>query len=191
MTRRFIAVALGALLAAACAHNRPDDPPWDAAEMAHALATELRQFEAVAGNEAQLELLAWRLYQREDGARVQVALVWARLDARSWALVQGFRHPDEENAWHRSVTDAPSSPSAQLRPGEDARGTWHAFQRYPQPPTSRQICEFAVVDFLRDPPEGYRVVGGAIRRPEWLRIVGQQPRCGVPCQGPGCGPGPG
>jgi hypothetical protein len=180
-----IAVAL-----IACTRGEPA-VPWDTAQMGHELTRELREFEGLQTDLRQAEVLAWRVYEREDGAHVQVALIWARLDDRTWALLQGFRRPDEDSGWHRSVTDAPPAPSAQLRPGEDQTGTWHAFQRYPQPPSSRQICDFARVDFLRDPPEGYRAVAGAVRHDNWLRVVGQEPRCDVACKDPGCGGKPG
>ena len=152
---------------------REQNPPlgWDTTAIARDVNADLRKFEHLTSDLSDVEVLAWR---REDRQRpdpfpfppsapiaaptlkdkVDVVLLWGRIvpadGGLGWALVQAFRHPDDENStWHRSVSFRDwKVPPRDLRPGETSDGTWHAFQRYAHAPTSSEICEFANVHFL-------------------------------------------
>jgi len=74
---------------------------------------------------------------------------------------------------------APPPPSW---PGETADGTWLGFNRYANPPTSKEICEFANVSFLAVGPEsreGYWRIqkAGGVRLLAWQRVTGKEPTC--------------
>ncbi len=162
--------------------------------MVRELTSELQQFEGLATDFDQFEVLAWRLDSRRSAPlaegvgtprqRVEGALIWGRTGSQDkptgWALVQGFRHPDDDEIWHRSifVTDSSSRPSYP-KPGEDFHGTWHAYQRYDHAPTAPEICDFAAVTFLdAEPHATYQRVSGAMRRDAWIRVAGEGPSCG-------------
>jgi len=90
--------------------------PWDVPRMTRELSAELRQFEGLASDLQDVEVLGWRVEEREYKAeppvqprrdRLAIALVWARVGASAvgpemWALVQAYRH--DEDMWHRSLT---------------------------------------------------------------------------------------
>jgi hypothetical protein len=74
------------------------------------------------------------------------------------------------------------APPPPLRPGETADGTWHGFNRYAKPPTSKEICEFASVSFLALGPEiredHWRIEkAGGVRLQSWRRVTGEEPAC--------------
>jgi hypothetical protein len=181
--------------------SRPEPPvPWDAPEVSQDLSDDLRR-EGVA----QLlgtAVLGWRIDEGEPvGAplpqpsrhpvdvrvpdpprpRVEIVLLWARIDdhrGAAWAIVQGFRDPVSEAPWQRSLMyRSLIKPLERMRPGEDHNGTWHAFQRYSDPPTTRDLCEFADVDFLRMPVSPWRTVAGALRDEVWREVAGGPPAC--------------
>lgn len=151
--------------------------------MVRELTTELRR-EGLASEFTDVELLAWRLDTRGNRDRREVALIWGRTGAARtasrWVLVQGFRHPNDDDTWHRSLYFRDrGSPLTQLRPGETPDGTWHAFQHYDHAPTVREICDFGAVDFFNaDNIDGYRRVEGEFRKGAWLRVADEAPRCG-------------
>jgi len=167
----------------ACSLSDPS-PPWDTNSMVRDLTSELRRFEGLATDFDQFELLAWRVDAREgDRGVVEVALLWGRTGSADaptgWALVQGYRHPEAGDTWRRSLYNRElRSPLTHPRPGEDADGTWHAYRGYAHPPTVREICDFAAVDFFNtEKPGGYRRVSGELRKGAWLRVAGE-PSCG-------------
>jgi hypothetical protein len=171
------------VLVASCGSSDPP-PPWDTHQMVRELTSELRQFEGLTSDFDQTEVLAWRLDARGNKDRVEIALLWGRTGpadtTTGWALVQGYRRPDGDNAWHRSLYYRELRSSlTHSRPGEDLDGTWHAYQRYDHAPTVREICDFAAVDFFNaDRHAGYRRVSGELRTAAWFRVAGEQPRCG-------------
>jgi hypothetical protein len=161
----------------ACGASDPS-PPWDTKSMVRDLTSELRRFEGLATDFDEIELLAWRVDARDQaGPVVEIALLWGRTgtaDAPTgWALVQGYRHPEEGDTWRRSLYIRElRSLLTHPRPGEDACGTWHAYRRYDHAPTVREICDFAAVDFFStDKPGGYRRVSRALRHHAWLRVA--------------------
>ena len=161
------------LTVASCAPADPA-PPWDTDEMVRQLTSEFTE----------RVILAWRIDARPgvpslpripfpDGSgfvpakedRVEIVLLWGRTGSANaptgWALAQGFRHPGTDTPWQRSLFNRElRAPLTRLRPGEDADGTWHAYQRYDRPPTSREACDFAAVDFLAGDPLWHRIAGG-------------------------------
>ena len=150
--------------------------------MVRELTSELRRFEGQASDFNHVEVLAWTISARKNKARVEIGLLWGRTGTATaptgWALAQAYRHPEGGGLWHRSLFNRYlSSPLIHQRPGEDADGTWHGFQRYAHPPTSREVCEFAEVDLAGQPPVPYRRLSGAVRTQAWLRAVGEQPVC--------------
>ena len=181
---RSTTAALAGLLVVSCAQMDPL-PAWNTNQMMRELTAELRQFEGVTTEFVESEVLAWRIQGRGDRERVEIALVWGR-DAsasggtRGWALAQGWRHPEIDAVWRRSLFNRTLSAAlTHLRPGETADGTWHAYQRYDHAPTSREICDFAAVDFFNDEARaGYRRLAGSLRRGAWLRVAGEAPGCG-------------
>ena len=180
--RRPVVAAVTAFMTA-CGLSDPA-PPWDTNQMVRDLTSELRRFEGLATDFDQVEVLAWRIDARGQEHRVvEIALLWGRTgppDAPTgWALVQGYRHPEAKDTWRRSLYNRELRSSLiRPRPGEDADGTWHAFRRYDHRPTSREICDFAAVDFFNaETPGGYRRVSGALRKGAWLRVAGE-PTCG-------------
>lgn len=186
--RRLVVVAAAGIFLLAC-NSSPPAVPWDTARMTRELTADLRRFEGFTSEFELVEVLAWRVDSRvdsrEDNARVEVALVWGRLPEKDgqarWTLIQGFRHPAGANTWYRSlVIRELKAPLMQPRPGEESDGTWHGFQRYRHAPTTAEICEFAAVDFFArgDDRGGYRRVAGDIRKQAWLRVAGEEPRCG-------------
>ena len=152
--------------------------------MLRELTSELREFEGLANDFVQSEVLAWRIDSRGDNERVEIALIWGRNGAtdapKSWALFQGYRHPKTDALWRRSLFNQYlKSPLTQLRPGDSRDGTWHAYQQYGHAPTSGEICDFARVVFLNEEERrGYRRVSGELPKAAWLRVTGEEPRCG-------------
>ena len=116
--------------------------------------------------------------------QLESALVWGQMGPQSapsgWVLVQGWRRPGEGRPWQRAVINRElSAPLAHPRPGEDAHGTWHGYQEYDRPPTSRDACDFASVDFLtRD--SAWRRLSGGFRMRNWIRAIGESPVCAFP-----------
>jgi len=158
--------------------------------MVRELTSELRQFEGLGTDFDRSEVLAWRVDLRDTRDRVEIALVWGRTGPdhapTGWALVQGYRHPEADDIWRRSLFNRElSSPLTHLRPGETRDGTWHAYQRYDHAPTVREICDFAAVDFFNEAEHrGYRRVRGGLRKTAWLRATGEEPPCDFAAQSP-------
>lgn len=188
--RLMAAVAL--LCAATSGSCSSTDPsvPWDVPQMTRELSSELRQFEGLASDVQDVEVLGWRVEERDHKApppvqprrdRLEVALVWGHVGASAvgpemWALIQAYRH--DEDGWRRSLTFRElRSPLPRLRPGETADGTWRGFQRYAKRPTSSETCAFARVHFLEVAPAPWRRVSGGLRRNAWLRATGAEPVC--------------
>ena len=177
------AVAATFLLVASCGVS-DSPPPWGTHQMLAELTSDLRRFEGLTTDFDQVEVLAWRRDARGRKDRVETALIWGRTgpaDAPTgWALVQGFRHPDRDNIWHRSLYNRElKSLLTQPRPGENLQGTWHAYHRYDHAPTVREICDFAAVDFFNaEGHAGYRRVSGDVRKAAWFRVASEQPSCG-------------
>ena len=167
--------------------------------MVRELTAELRRFERVTSEARDVEVLAWRVTERVDERarppglppvarreRSEGALVWGRFEAKDgvseWLLIDAYRHDRE--AWRRSVINTEfMAPPPPLRPGETADGTWHGFNRYAKPPTSKEICEFASVSFLAVSPEIRKVASdigkraGGVRLQSWRRVTGEEPAC--------------
>ena len=171
--------------------------------MVRELTSELRLFEGLRSEFSEAQVLAWRIDTRPTSTstprvpvpggaglmppqpeRMEVALLWARLGplhgSSSWALVQGWRRPGEGRPWQRTMINRElSAPLKHVRPGEDADGTWHGYQRYDRPPTSSDACSFAALAFLtRDP--SWQPVAGGVRRFAWTRVLGESPVCRFP-----------
>lgn len=182
LVRAMIATSF-VVLVTACTRSDPQ-PPWDSSQMLAELTSELRGSTIAASEFSQPELLAWRVDARGNRDRVEIALLWGRLSRAGaptgWALMQAFRHPDEDAIWHRSVRYRELMvPLPHPRPGEDSDGTWNAFQRYDHAPTTGEICDFAAVDFFNEEDRGgYHRVSGVLRARAWLRATSEQPRCG-------------
>jgi hypothetical protein len=192
---------IGALcLALTSCASADQAPPWDSAEMIRELTSELRLFEGLPSEFSEALVLAWRIDTRPATTsspripvpggsgfmptqpdRIEVALLWGRVVPQrgpgSWALVQGWRRPVDGEPWRRTVINRDlSAPLTHLRPGEDADGTWHGYQRYDRPPTSTDACSFAAVDFLtRD--LSWEQVAGAFQTRNWTRALGEAPVC--------------
>jgi hypothetical protein len=159
--------------------------PWETTRMMGELTSDLRRFEGLTSDFEHYEVLAWQVNARDDRDRVEIVLVWGRTpthrERARWALVQGFRHPDGDNRWQRSLFNRYlRSPLTHTRPGEDWDGTWHAFQMYEHATTALEICEFAIVDFFGPVVEraGYRRLSGSVQKRAWLRVTGEEPPCG-------------
>jgi hypothetical protein len=169
-------------LIASCRHPDPQ-VPWDTEQMARQLTAGLRHVEGQTQDSTQFEVLAWTIAaRRETRDRVEIALLWRRTGPAGaptgWTLEQAFRNPDADTRWQPSVIYRElKSPLIRVRPGEDADGTWHAIQGYAHPPTSREVCEFAEVDFAREPPTPWIRLSGGVRTQTWLRVVGELPGC--------------
>jgi hypothetical protein len=197
-------LAVGVLLVALASCVPADrNPPWDTAEMIGELTSELRMFEKLPAEFSEALVLAWRIDTRPaststppiplpDGSgfmtappeRIEVAFLWGRIGPESapssWALVQGWRRPAQGGPWRRTMINRElSAPLTHLRPGEDADGTWHGYQRYDEPPTSRNACSFAAVDLLTGDSSWQRVTGGFLTR-NWTRAFGEAPACRFP-----------
>jgi hypothetical protein len=187
-----LVAAIALLCAATSGSCSSADPsiPWDVPHMTRELTSELRQFEGLASDFQDVEVLGWRVEETEGKAappvqprrhRVEVALVWGHVGASAvgpdtWALVEAYRH--DEDRWRRSLIFRElRAPLPRLRPGETADGTWHGFQRYAKPPTSSETCEFARVHFLKAASAPRRRVSGGLRRNAWLRATGAEPAC--------------
>jgi hypothetical protein len=168
--------------------------------MIRELTSELRLFEGLPSEFSEALVLAWRIdtrpattstpripvpggsgYMPTQPDLIEVALLWGRVAPERgpglWALVQGWRRPVDGEPWRRTVINRDlSAPLTHLRPGEDADGTWHGYQRYDRPPTSTEACSFAAVDFLtRD--LWWEQVAGAFQTRNWTRALGEAPVC--------------
>ncbi|HVL70031.1 MAG TPA: hypothetical protein VM364_22420 [Vicinamibacterales bacterium] len=177
------AVALLAGCALTSCRTHDDSPPWDGAPLAQALREDLYRHEGPALALVDLEILAWQVLANEaTGTRVEVALVWAlgrREGSRRWIVAQMFRYPESPEGWRRSVWFRElRAPLTHLRPGEHEDGTWDAWILRDRAPTSREICDFAAVDFLAGAP-GWRRVAGAVRHRAWEDFVGEAPACDI------------
>jgi hypothetical protein len=179
------------------------EPPFDTAQAIRELTSELRELEGMPSEFAEAVVLAWRIDTRPGSTsapaipvpggsgmiparpeRAEVVLMWARTDSqpapRRWVVVQGWRRPQDGTPWQRSTINRElSAPLTHLRPGEDVDGTWHGYQRYDRPPTAREVCDFAAVNFVRNDRLWERVAGG-FRTTEWTRVLGEAPVCGFP-----------
>jgi hypothetical protein len=168
--------------------------------MARELTAELRRFEGVTSEARDVEVLAWRAIDEVNERatapgwppvairrRAEAALVWGRFAAKDgaseWLVIEAFRRDRE--VWTRSlIFTYLKAPRRQSRPGETADGTWHAFNRYAKPPTSKEICEFASVSFLAARPESreddWRIEkrAGGVRLRSWRRVTGEELACG-------------
>ena len=191
-------VALAALLCAACRAENAR-VPWDTTEMVRQLTAELRRFEGLTSEARDVEVLAWRAIQRVNERatapglppvairrRSESALLWGRFEAKDgaseWLLIDAFR--GDRDVWRRSLIFTEfKAPPPPLRPGETADGTWHGFNRYPKPPTSKEICEFASVSFLAVGPEihadAWRIEkrAGGVHVRSWRHVTGEEPAC--------------
>jgi hypothetical protein len=176
-----ITAAVASLVAACRANDR--QVPWDTDQMIRELTADLRQFEGLASDFTETEVLGWRIDALDSRFRVEIALLWGRTGAAGapggWALVQGFRHPDGEGRWQRSLFYRYlKAPLTRPRPGESPDGTWHAFQRYEHAPTAQEICEFANVEFLvADTNVRHRRLTARLPRDAWLKVAGAEPHC--------------
>jgi len=198
-----LGIAVLSLLAlTSCVPSDPH-PPWDTDEMVRQLASDLRRFEGLSAELSDCEILAWRIDTAPRPAsmppipvpggsgfvppgvqRVEIVLLWGRTGPESaptgWALVQGYRHPGSGAPWQRTLINRELAvPLTRLRRGEEADGTWHGYHRYDRPPTSRDGCEFAAVDFLVGDPAWHRTAG-AFRNRAWARAFGEAPACRFP-----------
>lgn len=135
-------VTLTALFVTA-SYCRPVDlpVPWDKADIARDVSADLREFERLNSDLAEVEVLAWRRTERECPDpfpfptsapipappltdRIDVVLLWGRLDAApeqpAWALVQASRNPrDMDSRWRRSLfniewRDPPGAASSRI-----------------------------------------------------------------------------
>ena len=200
-TRNALIAAL--LLVTSC--RTGDQPvPWDKTEIVRDLTAELRRFEHVTADLADVEVLAWRRMEQKSNAnpfpfppnapvampveRVHLdkVLLWARTDAAdrfSWLLIHGYRAPDaEDHSWHRGVIfrDLIQPSSTPLWPGETPDRTWHGIQRLDHTPTSQEICAFADVDFLRARViADWHTVSTAIQIGTWIPVAGTKPECEI------------
>jgi hypothetical protein len=183
------------ILTTACVR---DPRCWDTAQMARELTTELRRFAGLSADLEEHHVLAWRVDTEapltpssrplpEDRRRkIQVGLLWGRTrgDPASarWVLVHGFRDADGTTPWQREIINRElKAPLLHPRPGEDRYGNWRGFHMFERPPTSREICDFADVQFFdsRFKAAGYiRRVAGAVRKHTWARVAGEDPVCG-------------
>jgi hypothetical protein len=197
-----LVAGLWLLSVASCAPPDPN-PPWEPEEMLAQLMPELRHFEGAPSEFSKTEILAWRIDTEPstpslpripvpDGSgfvspqqrRVESALLWRRRGPErepiDWALVQVHRFPRSGTPWELSWASRElTAPLTRVRPGELADGTWRAYQRYDQPPTSKDACDFAAVRFLADDPP-WRRMAGAFRHQVWTRALGEAPTCGFP-----------
>lgn len=202
LVEKLAVAGLCLLSVASCAPADPV-PPWEPDEMVRQLLPDLRYFEGPPPEFSETEILAWRIdsepgqpsrpripvpggsgFMPPQERRVERALLWRRRGPRSapldWALVQVHRFPGSETPWQRAVISRElTAPLTRLRPGEAADGTWHGYQRYDWPPTSRDACDFAAVAFLADDPPWLRIAG-AFRHRAWTRAIGAAPVCGFP-----------
>ncbi len=197
-TSAFLAVSITwIILTMSCV--RDPQVPWDTEQMARELTAELRRFQGLSADLEEHHVVAWRVDtlrapppssrpSPDDPRpeRTQVGLLWGRTRAdrtpARWLLVQGFQDADGTSRWQRAVTIRElKAPLVHPRPGEDRTGTWHGVQMYDHPPTSREICDFANVEFfgsLAEAAGNVRRVAGAVRRHAWRRVTGEEPACG-------------
>jgi hypothetical protein len=197
--------ALGAPLLLVMSCRAADPPiPWNKAGIVRDVTADLRTFEHLNVDFAQVEVLAWRQQQSEFspnrfpfprsapvGAPVTKihgdgVLLWARQgmsDESGWALIQAYRAPyRDDQSWHRAIINRDlSNPSTTpLWPGETPDRTWPGIQRLDHPPTSREICEFADVDFLRARViTDWQTVAAAMQTATWIRVAGAKPECEI------------
>lgn len=192
--RAMVALSICAALSA-CA---PGDSrvPWDTSQMAREIARDLRQFERFEAEFRQVEVLGWRTVESQQRRPAPLdpirrrdyhALVWVRAESAAgaavWVLVEAAQ--GEDDPWRRVIINRElprelRAPLTHPRPGEDPDGTWHGFARYPTPPTSADVCDFARGAFLKpfQPPDSHVVVG-ELRRKTWWRVTGAEPVCGM------------
>jgi hypothetical protein len=174
---RVFVSALVALPAVGCTADRP---PWRSDEILREVETELRRFDGVTGQFVEAEILMWQIEERivEAPARrfvVQEVLLWARHRPRGstdrWALIHAYRHPADDNVWHRSVSYVETKNEA-LVP--------HArlgYKQFDAPPSAADVCRF--LRHVRVPQvlSGFRRVAGGFPRHSWRRVIGQAPPC--------------
>jgi hypothetical protein len=196
-----VALALAWLFVVTSCTPADPVPPWETAEMVRELTSDLRLFEGLQSEFTDVVILAWRIDTRPgvavlpriplpDGSgfvppkeeRVEIALLWGQTGPdrapTGWAVVQGFRHPGSGKPWQRAIINRSlSAPLTDLRPGEEPDGTWHGYVRYDRPPTSRDACDFAAVDFLVGAHSWHRIAG-AVRSRSWAHALGGEPACG-------------
>jgi hypothetical protein len=173
--RRVASVGAMLLLVAGCT-DRPR-VPWSAAEILRAVEPELRRSDGLDDSLAEAEILMWQV--REDRSRrlvVEEALLWARAAGThpqpgSYALVHVYRHPADDNTWHRSVTFVERAPESSWP------HTVVGYKRFDTPPGAPAVCEFirhvrgAALD--RD----FSHVSGGFPANSWLKLTGQTPPC--------------
>jgi hypothetical protein len=150
--------------------------PWRAAEILRDLEPELRRFDGERGELTDVDILAWQI-QKDDSRSfvVEEAFLWGRGQGDGgrnyWVLLHAYRHPNDENVWHRSVAFV--EPAAE----NSAPHTRLGYRRFDAPPSGAEICSF--IDHVRPiaPVVGFRRVSGKRRDHVWQRVTGQDPPC--------------
>lgn len=168
---------LGAmLLLVACCTAHPG-VPWSPAEILREVEPELRRFDGLDATLTEVEILMWQVEEdRSRGLVVEEALLWARAVATQsqqdgWALVHAFRHPSEDNTWHRSVS------YLEPIPGSSWPHTILGYKRFDTPPGARAVCDF--IRLVRGPAldSGFSHMSGGFPETTWMKLTGQTPPC--------------
>jgi hypothetical protein len=196
MTRRpclFIAVALVVMFAPSCALL--DEPaPWDTAEIVRDVTKSLRDNELLTSDLERTEILAWRILTSTADdrdpiplkrvSRMGVVLLWGRArvgtGAPGWLLVEVYRLRSDDR-WERPIVNINLNGPLRhpVRPGELPDGTLTGVQLYDHPPTSREACAFAAVQYLdaERRPDSLQMEQSVVRKRAWVSLTGSDPAC--------------
>ena len=161
------------LLWAGCASEQP---PWTANEILRDVKPELREFDGVTEEFAEVHILMWQV--ERDAERdfiVEEARLWTRSDTRrqgeGWALVHAFRHPSGDNVWHRSVSYIETKDESRVP------HTRLGYRRFQTLPSATDVCAFLLHVRGLGLDSGFSHLSGDFPKATWRRLVGREAPC--------------
>ena len=106
---------------------------------------------------------------------VEEVLLWTKSDhtkqKQNWALVHAFRHPADENVWHRSVSYIETKNEA-LVPH-----TRLGYRPFAKPPSASDICAFLLHVRGLSLDSGFSHVAGDFPESTWRDLTGTSAPC--------------
>jgi hypothetical protein len=151
--------------------------PWTVLEILRDVEPELRQFDGVTQPIREARILMWQVERdRKNGFVDEEVLLWTASDTAKqeerWALVHAFRHPSDDNVWHRSVSYSETKNEA-LVPH-----TRLGYKQFSTPPNAIEVCAF--LRLVRGPvlDTGFDHAAGDFPKATWRKLMGGESPCG-------------
>jgi hypothetical protein len=153
-----------------------DSAPWTAHEILRDVEPELQRFDGVTQPIEEADILMWQI--ERDPTRhfvVEELLLLTRSDTpqqgKRWALVHAFRHPSNDNTWHRSVSYIESKDEA-LVPHSRL-----GYRQFSTQPTATDVCAFLLHVRGLGVDSGFDHTAGDFPKATWRRLTGADAPC--------------